>query len=93
MRERIGRLIRKTKCFREKSRDKTCRRINVIISKYNLLRYPTEKILDSGEVEEDIDFIEEFIGHQIVTILQSLEQNLAGHKLDRLGLFYRRNTV
>ena len=49
--------------------DKTCRRINVIISKYNLPRYPSEKSLYPDDVEEDIKFIEEFIDHQIVTIL------------------------
>jgi len=45
------------------------RRINVIISKYNLPRYPSEKTLDPKEVEKDINFIEEFIEHQIVTII------------------------
>jgi len=49
--------------------DKTSRRINVIISKYNLPRYPSEKTLDPKEVEKDINFIEEFIEHQIVTII------------------------
>ena len=57
------------KYFREEIGDKTCRRINVILSKYNLPRYPSEKALDPDEVEKDIDFIEEFIVHQIVTIL------------------------
>jgi len=57
------------KYFREEIGEKTCRRINVIISKYNLPRYPSEKSLDPEEVEEDIKFIEEFIEHQIVTIL------------------------
>jgi len=57
------------KYFREEIGDKTCRRINVIISKYNLPRYPSEKSLDPEEVEEDIKFIDEFIEHQIVTIL------------------------
>ena len=57
------------KYFREKFGDKTCKRINVIISKYNLPRYPSEKPLETDEVEEDIKFIEEFIEHQIVTIL------------------------
>ena len=46
------------KYFREEIGDKTCRKINVIISKYNLPRYPSEKALDPDEVEEDIKFIE-----------------------------------
>ena len=57
------------KYFREKIGDKTCRKINVIISKYNLPRYPSEKPLNPDEVEKDIDFIEEFIEHQIIKIL------------------------
>ena len=57
------------KYFRKNVGDKTCRRINVIISKYNLPRYPSEKALDPDEVEKDIIFIEEFIEHRIVTIL------------------------
>ena len=58
------------KYFLEKIGDKTCRRINIIISKYNLPRYPSEKALDSNEVEEDIDFIKDFIEHQIVPFLK-----------------------
>jgi len=57
------------KYFREEICDKTCRRINVILSKYNLPRYPSEKLLDPDEVEEDIAFIEDFIENQIVTII------------------------
>lgn len=57
------------KYFREEIGDKTCRKINVILSKYNLPRYPSEKSLDPNEVEEDISFIEDFIVHQIVAIL------------------------
>ena len=57
------------KYFREEVGDKTCSRINVIISKYNLPRYPSEKALDPDEIEKDIKFIEEFIKHQIVAIL------------------------
>ena len=58
------------KYFKEEVGDKTCRRINVIISKYNLPRYPSEKALDTEEVEEDIKFIEDFIEHQIVLFLK-----------------------
>jgi len=57
------------KYFREEIGDKICRKINIITSKYNLPRYPSEKVLDSEEVEKDINFIEEFIERQIVTIL------------------------
>ena len=57
------------KYFRKEIGDKTCRRINVIISKYNLPRYPSEKALDPEEVEKDIKFIEDFIQHQILSVL------------------------
>jgi len=57
------------KHFREDLGEKTCRKINVILSKYNLPRYPSEKALDPDEVEKDLRFIEEFIEHQIVAIL------------------------
>jgi HEPN domain-containing protein len=57
------------KYFREKIGDKTCRKINVIISKYNLPRYPSEKAVNPEEVEKDINFIEDFIEHQIVFVL------------------------
>ena len=57
------------KYFQEEIGDKTCRKINVILSKYNLPRYPSEKMLGPREVEKDINFIKEFIEHQIVAIL------------------------
>ena len=58
------------KYFKEEVGDKTCRRINVIISKYNLPRYPSEKPLDPEEVEKDIKFIKDFIEYQIVLFLK-----------------------
>jgi HEPN domain-containing protein len=57
------------KHFRKEIGDKTCQRITIILSKYNLPRYPSEKSLDSDEVEKDISFIQDLIIHQIVTIL------------------------
>jgi len=58
------------KYFMDEIGDKTCRRINVIISKYNLPRYPSEKALDPDEVEDDIKFIEDFIEQKISTLLK-----------------------
>jgi len=57
------------KYFRDKIGDKICRKVNVILSKYNLPRYPSEKAVDPKEVEKDINFIEEFIEHQIIHML------------------------
>ena len=53
------------KYFRKDIGDTTCQRINVILSKYNLPRYPSEAELDPEEVEKDIAFIGEFIENQI----------------------------
>jgi HEPN domain-containing protein len=58
------------KYFRQEIGDKTCQRINVILSKYNLPRYPSEKALESDEVEKDIKFIEDFIEHQLSQLLK-----------------------
>jgi hypothetical protein len=41
----------------------------VILSKYNLPRYPSEAPLNSKEVEEDISFIEELIEHRIIRLI------------------------
>lgn len=57
------------KHFRQDMGDKICRRINVILSKYNLPRYPSEAALNPKEVEEDIAFIEEFIKHHIIPLI------------------------
>ncbi len=57
------------KYFRKDIGDKSCRRINVILSKYNLPRYPSEAALNPEEVEKDISFIEDFINHQIIQFL------------------------
>jgi HEPN domain-containing protein len=42
------------KYFRQNLGDEICRRINVIISKYNLPRYPSEGALDTHDIEKDI---------------------------------------
>jgi len=57
------------KYFRQDTGDKICRRINVILSKYNLPRYPSEAALDPHEIEKDIKFITDLIEQQIVHLL------------------------
>jgi len=57
------------KHFRDTINDRVCRRINMILSKYNLPRYPSEIALDPEEIEKDITFIEDFIRHQIPSLL------------------------
>ncbi len=57
------------KYFREDMGDKICRRINVILSKYNLPRYPSEGVLDPHEIEQDINFITELIEQHIVQLI------------------------
>ena len=58
------------KYFRQDIGDKICRRINVILSKYNLPRYPSEAPLDPEEVEKDIKSIEDIINHQILRLIK-----------------------
>ena len=57
------------KYFRKELGDEICRKINVLLSKYNLPRYPSETPLDPDEVEHDIKFIEDLIEHQIPNLL------------------------
>jgi len=57
------------KYFRKETGDEHCRRINMILSKYNLPRYPSETALDPEEVEKDIEFIEDLIEHHIACLL------------------------
>lgn len=57
------------KYFKDEVGDKTCRRINMILSKYNLPRYPSEAALDPQEVELDIKFIEDLIEHHIIRLI------------------------
>jgi HEPN domain-containing protein len=57
------------KYFRKELGDDICRKINILLSKYNLPRYPSESPLDPDEVENDIKFIEDLIEHQIPNLL------------------------
>ena len=57
------------KYFRKEIGDEICRKINILLSKYNLPRYPSEAPLDPDEVENDIKFIEDLIEHQIPNLL------------------------
>jgi HEPN domain-containing protein len=58
------------KHFRKEVGSVMCRRISVILSKYNLPRYPSQGALDPDEVEKDIEFIGDFIEQQIVLLLR-----------------------
>ena len=57
------------KQFHDKISENICRKINRIISKYNLPRYPSEQPLNPDEVIEDIQFIEDFIEQHIPSLL------------------------
>jgi len=56
--------------FRKEVGDETCRRISVILSKYNLPRYPSEGAVDPVDVEKDIEFIGDFIEQHIVLLIR-----------------------
>lgn len=55
--------------FRKEVGPETCRRVSMILSKYNLPRYPTQQVVDPDEVENDIEFIGDFIEQQISQLL------------------------
>jgi len=57
------------KFFRKEISDETCRKINMILSKYNLPRYPSEATVDPAEVEKDIEFIGDLIEQHIIVLL------------------------
>ena len=57
------------KYFRNDIGDKICRKINMILSKYNLPRYPSEAPLDPQETEQDINFIVELIEQHIIRLI------------------------
>lgn len=58
-----------SKLFMDEVGREDCRRINVILSKYNLPRYPGIASLDPDEVREDIEFIEHFIKVVVPSLL------------------------
>jgi len=55
--------------FMERVGREGCRRINIILSKYNLPRYPGMASLDEDEVKEDIEFIEYLVKVVIPSLL------------------------
>ncbi|MBN1280272.1 MAG: HEPN domain-containing protein [Candidatus Thermoplasmatota archaeon] len=61
------------KLFRIKVGDATCRRITVILSQYNLPRYPSEAVLDPQQVEQDIQFIAEVLEQHLPALLSAPE--------------------
>ncbi len=58
-----------SKFFMKDTGKENCRRINIILSKYNLPRYPDNTSLDPDEIEGDIEFIEYIIEDVISNLL------------------------
>ncbi|MDI6888899.1 MAG: HEPN domain-containing protein [Methanocellales archaeon] len=58
--------------FRDEVRKTTCKRVNTILSKYNLPRYPGAKPINKNEAEEDIEFVKHFIEVDIPKLLKML---------------------
>ena len=56
--------------FRVEVGEAACRRVNVILAKYNLPRYPREAPVDAEEVGEDIRFIRHFIERDLPALLK-----------------------
>jgi HEPN domain-containing protein len=57
------------KYFRKEIGEENCRTINMILSKYNLPRYPSQAAVTPDDVEKDIEFIEDLIEQHIVRLL------------------------
>ena len=53
-----------------------CRKINIILSKYNQSRYPGQPAIDPEEVEENIKRIKEIIEETILPLIDSNMSNL-----------------
>lgn len=58
------------KHFRERLGEEICRSANLILTKYNLPRYPGQRSLEESEVRSDIDFIERLIEEHIRGIIK-----------------------
>ena len=58
------------KHFRERLGEEICRSANLILTKYNLPRYPGQRPLEESEVRSDIDFIERLIEEHIRGIIK-----------------------
>ena len=63
------------KYFREELGNETCKGINVLLSKYNLSRYPDDAALDPVEVKKNIKYIEDFIEHMTSKFLLVLRRH------------------
>jgi len=50
--------------------DESCRTVNMILTKYNLPRYPGQTMPDPDEVIEDVAFIKHFIEELISPMLE-----------------------
>ncbi len=55
--------------FRSEVGKEVCRKVNVILAKYNLPRYPREPPVSAGEVKEDVEFIKRFIERDLPALL------------------------
>jgi len=60
-----------SKLFKTEVNDEDCRRINVILSKYNLPRYPSNYLPDATEIKRDIAFIKRIIYDIIPELIRS----------------------
>ncbi|MFQ6129119.1 MAG: HEPN domain-containing protein [Thermoplasmata archaeon] len=57
------------KHFRERLGEEICRSANLILTKYNLPRYPGQRPLEESEVRSDIDLIRRLIEEHIRGII------------------------
>lgn len=58
------------KHFRNRVGDENCKLLNIILTKYNLPRYPDQEMIDPEDVAKDIGFIKEFIENTIPKLVE-----------------------
>ncbi len=58
------------KHFRKELGKDLCRSANLVLTKYNLPRYPGQRLLDEEEVAHDVAFVDEMINNHIRRLLE-----------------------
>lgn len=60
------------KHFKEEIGKENCKKVNIILMKYNLPRYPGEIRLMASDIREDINFIKNFIENEVAKIIKKI---------------------
>lgn len=58
------------KHFRDKVGDESCKTVNLILTRYNLPRYPDQNMVEPEDVASELEFIKEFIESTILDLIE-----------------------